>query len=68
MTNKLGSSNPNRIPKAMNERLKEVDLNKGVNMNKDRRKKNRRKKNILIEFEERRNEDRRKKRVKIYEN
>ena len=61
MTNKLGSSNPNRIPKAMNERLKEVDLNKGVNMNKDRRKKNRRKKNILIEFEERRNEDRRKK-------
>ena len=61
MTNKLGSSNPNRIPKPMNERLKEVDLNKGVNMNKDRRKKNRRKKNILIEFKDRRNEDRRKK-------
>ena len=59
MTNKLGSSNPNRIPKPMNERLKEVDLNKGVNMNKDRRKKNRRNKNILIEFEDKRKGDRR---------
>jgi len=60
MTNKLGSSNPNRIPKPMNEKLKEVNLNKGENMNKDRREKTRRKKNMLIEFEDRRNGVRRK--------
>ena len=61
MTNKLGSSNPNRIPKPMSKKLKQLNLNKGVDLEKDRRKKNRRMKNIFIEFEDRRNEDRRKK-------
>jgi len=61
MTNKLGSSNPNRIPQPINERLKGFDLSKGINMNNDRRKNNRRKKNILIEFKDRRNSERRKK-------
>ncbi len=61
MTNKLGSSNPNRIPQPMSKKLKQLNLNKGVNLEKDRRKKNRRKKNRLIEFKDRRNEDRRKK-------
>ena len=61
MTNKLGSSNPNRIPQSMSKKLKQLNLNKGINLEKDRRKKNRRMKNIFIEFEDRRNEDRRKK-------
>ena len=61
MTNKLGSSNPYRIPKPMNERLKEIDLNKGVNLEKDRRKKNRRCENMSIKFKDRRKINRRKK-------
>ena len=39
MTNKLGSSNPNRIPQPISEKLKQLNLNKGVNLEKDRRKK-----------------------------
>ena len=45
----------------MSKKLKQLNLNKGVNLEKDRRNKNRRKKNILIEFKDRRSEDRRKK-------
>ena len=55
MTNKLGSSNPNRIPKPMNDKLKEV------NLKRDKRKKDRRCKNTSINFEDRRKGDRRKK-------
>ena len=64
MTNKLGSSNPNRIPRPMNEQLKDLNYNKGLNVYKDRRKKNRRNNNrrikhISITFTDRRIKDRR---------
>ena len=39
MTNKLGASNPNRIPQQISEKLKQLNLNKGFNLEKDRRKK-----------------------------
>ena len=39
MTNKQGASNPNRIPQPISEKLKQLNLNKGVNLEKDRRKK-----------------------------
>jgi len=55
MTNKLGSSNPNRIPKPMNEKLKQAKFEK------DNRKKDRRCKNTSIKFKDRRKGDRRKK-------
>ncbi|MAZ61276.1 MAG: hypothetical protein CMG50_03750 [Candidatus Marinimicrobia bacterium] len=64
MTNKLGSSNPNRIPRPMNEQLKDLNYKKGLNVYKDRRKKNRRNNNrrikhISITFTDRRIKDRR---------
>lgn len=64
MTNKLGSSNPNRIPRPMSEKLKDLNPNKGINMYKDRRIKNRRNinrriNNISIPFTDRRIKDRR---------
>ena len=55
MTNKLGSSNPNRIPKPMNEKLKQA------NLEKDNRKRDRRCKKTSINFKDRRKSDRRKK-------
>ena len=55
MTNKLGSSNPNRIPKPMNEKLKQAKFEE------DNRKKDRRCKNTSIKFKDRRKGDRRKK-------
>ncbi len=55
MTNKLGSSNPKRIPKPMNENLKQA------NLEKDNRKKDRRYENTAIKFKDRRRGDRRKK-------
>ena len=61
MTNKLGSANPNRIPQSISKQLKQLNLNKGVNLEKDRRKKNRRCENMSIKFKDRRKIDRRKK-------
>ena len=55
MTNKLGSSNPNRIPKPMSEKLKQA------NLKNDNRKKDRRSENTFIKFKDRRKSDRRKK-------
>ena len=64
MTNKLASSNPNRIPRPMNEQLKDLNPIKGKNMYKDKRLKdrrnsNRRIKNISVAFTDRRIKDRR---------
>ena len=61
MTNKLASANPNRIPQPINKKLKQLNLNKGVNLEKDRRKKNRRCENMSIKFKDRRKINRRKK-------
>ena len=61
MTNKLGSANPNRIPQSISKQLKQLNLNKGVNLEKDRRKKNRRCENMPIKFKDRRKINRRKK-------
>ena len=64
MTNKLGSSNPNRIPRPMNEQLKDLNSKKGANKYKDRRAINRRNcnrrvKHVSITFTDRRIKDRR---------
>lgn len=64
MTNKLASSNPYRIPRPMNEQLKDLNPKKGINMYKekrvkDRRNSNRRIKHVSVTFTDRRIKDRR---------